>query len=171
MMRREYLMYGAIVVLFGGVALWATEAPWQAVALSAVAAALLLLAGAVSVRPAPALILVGERSGERLEPLHRALGQAGYDVEVCPGPENSPCPAAHGRPCPAHGRPVAALVIRHPGQTDPLPPCGRALQIAELAVEEGSDRPPELEDGYGRIGIERGTTEVLGTLDRLLAPG
>jgi len=93
-MRREYLLYGAAVVLFGGVVLWATEAPWQAVALAAVAAAMLLVAGAVAVRPAPGLIVVGERSGERLEPLHRALGQAGFDVEVCPGPENSPCPVA-----------------------------------------------------------------------------
>jgi len=169
-MRREYLMYGAVVVLFGGVVLWATEAPWQAVALAGVAAGALLLAGAVSVRPAPALIVVGERSGERLESLHRALDRAGYGVEICPGPENSPCPAEFGRPCPAHGRPIAALVIRHPDQADPLPPCGRALQVAELAVEEASDREPELEGGYGRIGIERGTSEVLGTLDRLLMP-
>lgn len=167
-MRRDFLSYGAVIVFFGGVVLWATDASLRAVAFAAIAAAILLLAVALLVRRAPAVLLVGERTGEHLDELHRAIGDAGFRIETCPGPASGSCPAEHGRPCPAHEDPVAAVVLRHPDEGTRLPPCGRALGIVEMAIEEGSDRAPEFEGAYARVGLERGTTTVLDTLDRLV---
>lgn len=167
-MRKDFLSYGAAIVFFGGVVLWATDASLRAVAFAAIAAAILLLAAALLVRPAPAVLLVGERPDEHLDSLHRAIGEAGFRIETCPGPASGSCPAEHGRPCPAHEHPVAAIVMRHPDETAPLPPCGRALGIVEMAVEEDSDRAAEFEGSYARIGLGRGTTAVVETLDRLV---
>jgi len=166
--KRDYLLYGGVVVLFGGVVLWATDAPVEATAIAAVVALVLLLAAAVLVRPAPTILVVGERAGEDLEALHRELRRDGFDLEMCPGPENSACPVLSGRPCPAHGNPVAAVVIRHRDETEALAPCGEAFKIAELAVEEDSNREPELVGRYGRVGLERGPEAVGDALDRLL---
>ena len=74
-----------------------------------------------------------------------------------------------GRPCPAHGNPVAAVVIRHRDETEALAPCGEAFKIAELAVEEDSNREPELVGRYGRVGLERGPEAVGDALDQLLS--
>lgn len=167
-MKRDYLLYGGVVVLFGGVVLWATDAPVEATAIAAVVALAVLLAAAVLVRPAPTILVVGERAGEDLEALHRELRRDGFDLEMCPGPENSACPVLSGRPCPAHGNPVAAVVIRHGDETEALAPCGEAFKIAELAVEEDSNREPELVGRYGRVGLERGPEAVGDALDRLL---
>ena len=164
-MRREYLAYGGVFLLFAGVVLWATEAPWQAGAILGGAAAVLLVLSALA-RSAPTVLVVGERPGERLETLHRALEEAGFDIEVCPGPENSDCPALHGRPCPAHCDPVAAVVVRHPDETTALAPCGEVLHVPEVAVEEDSNREIEVEGGYARVGIERGPEAVLDALER-----
>lgn len=168
-MKRDLLLYGGVVVLFGGVVLWASDAPAAAVTIAVGAAFALLLGTLVLTRPTPTLLVVGEREGEDLEELHRELREDGFGLELCPGPENAVCPVLSGRPCPAHGNPVAAIVIRHPDQTDPLAPCGEAFKIAELAVEEDSNRELELVGRYGRVGLERGAEEVSAALDRLLA--
>jgi hypothetical protein len=167
-MKREYLLYGAVIVLFGGVVLWATEAPWQAVAIAAGIALGLLLAAALLVRPSPTVLLVGATSNGQLELLSETLRRDGFDVEVCPGPQDSACPVLAGKPCPAHGRPVAAVVVRHPDDAQGLAPCGEAFRIPELAVEEGSDREPEIAGRYGRVGMDRGPEAVSDTLNRLL---
>ena len=167
-MKREYLLYGVAIVLVGGVVLWAAEAPWEAVAISGGLALALLLAAAILVRPAPTVLLVGERPEEQLDDLRRVLQRDGFEVEVCPGPENSACPVRAGRPCPAHGGPVAAVVLRRPDQTDALAPCGEAFLIPELAVEVDSDREPEFAGSYARVGIDRGQEAVAETLDELL---
>lgn len=167
-MKRDELLYGGAIVLFGGVVLWATDAPWEATAIAAVTAGLLLFAAAVLVRPAPDVLLVGEGAAS-LEVLDRALRRDGFEVQMCPGPGNSACPVLAGRPCPAHGDPVAAVVIRRLDDTSGLAPCGAAFHIPELAVEEASNRAPELVGRYGRVGIERGADAVTEALDRLLA--
>lgn len=168
-MKAEYLLYGSAIVVFGAVVLWATDAPGAAVALAFVLAVGLLAAAALLVRPSPTVLLVGGREGEDLGALEDALRREGFDVETCPGPENSACPATVGKPCPAHGGPIAAVVVRHPDEAIGLAPCGEALRIPELAVEEGSDREPEFAGRYARIGIERGPEAATQTLDRLLA--
>jgi len=168
-MKREYLFYGAALLLFGGVVLWATDAPWEAVAIAGGIALGLLLAAALFVKPSPTVLLVGASSSGELERLDAMLRSGGFDVEVCPGPENSACPVTSGAPCPAHGRPVAAVVVRHPGDAQGLAPCGEAFRIPELAVEEGSHRAPEFAGRYGRIGVERGPEAISEALERLLA--
>lgn len=167
-MRRDYLLYGGAIVLFGGVVLWATEASWEGILLTALVALALLAVAALFARPGPRILVVGERSEEDLEPLHRELVADGFVLETCPGPGNSGCPVVSGRPCPAHGLPVAAVVIRHPGDGDALAPCGEAFRIPELAVEEDSDLEPEFVGRYGRVGLERGPGAVTEALDRLL---
>ena len=168
-MKREYLLLGAAIVLVGGVVLWATDAPWEAMAIAGGLALVLLLAAAILIRPAPTVLLVGERPRELLDDLQRMLRRDGFDVEVCAGPENSSCPVRLGRPCPAHGGPVAAVVVRNPDQTDALAPCGEAFTIPELAVETDSNREPEFAGRYARVGIDRGSDTVSETLNRLLA--
>ncbi len=165
-MKREYLVYGAAIAVFGGVVLWATEAPWESVAVAAGIAIGLLLAAGLIVKPSPTVLLVG--SDGRREVLEGVLRRDGFQVEVCPGPEDSACPVLSGRPCPAHGRPVAAVVIRRQDDVQGLAPCGQAFRIPELAVEEDSDREPEFAGRYARIGIDRGVDAVSETLDRLL---
>ena len=168
-MKAEYLPYGASIVLVGAVVLWATDAPAGAVVLAGILALVLLATAALLARPAPTVLVVGRREGEDLAPLELALRGDGFDVETCAGPENSPCPAASGKPCPASGKPVAAVVLRHPDEAGGLAPCGEAFRIPELAVEVGSDRVPEFEGRYARIGLERGPEAVTDALDRLLA--
>lgn len=168
-MRRDYLLYGSAIVLFGGVVLWASEAPWQVTAIALALAAALLLVAAATLRPAPTVLVVGEREDEDLTALRETIRREGFRLERCPGPGDGPCPVLHGRPCPAHGEPVAAVVVHHPGETGPLPPCGEAFRIPELVVEEESSRELELAGRYGRVGIERGPEAVLEALDRMLA--
>lgn len=168
-MKAEYLLYAAAVVVFGAVVLWATEAPGGAVGLAGIVAVGLLAAAALLVRSSPTVLLVGRRGGEDLGALEAALRGRGFDVEGCPGPEDSACPVRAGKPCPAHGGPVAAVILRHPDETGGLAPCGEAFRIPELTIEEGSDREPELAGRYARIGLDRGPEMVAQTLDRLLA--
>lgn len=167
-MRRDYLLYGGVIVLFGGVVLWATDASWEAALLAAFVAVALLAVTALLARPGPRILVVGGRPEEDLEPLRRQLQADGFVLETCPGPRNSACPVLSGRPCPAHGEPVAAVVIRHAAGTDALAPCGETFRIPELAVEEDSDREPEFVGRYGRVGLQRGPEAVTETLDRLL---
>jgi hypothetical protein len=166
--RRDFLLYAGAIVIFGGVVLWATDASWEAIVVTAVVAAALLAVAALLARPGPRLLVVGERADEDLELLRTELRADGFELETCPGPGSSACPVVSGRPCPAHGDPVAAVVIRHPGEADALAPCGEAFRIPELAVEEDSDREPEFVGRYGRVGLERGPEAVTEALDRLL---
>jgi hypothetical protein len=166
--RRDFFLYAGAIVLFGSVVLWATDASWEASVVVACVAIALLAVAALLARPGPRLLVVGERAEEALEPLRRELREDGFVLETCPGPESSACPVVSGRPCPAHGDPVAAVVIRSPGDTDALAPCGEAFRIPELAVEEDSDREPEFVGRYGRVGLERGPEAVTEALDRLL---
>lgn len=168
-MRREFLLYGSAVVLFGGVVLWAAQAPWQVTAVALAIAAVLLLAAAVALRPAPTVLVVGEREGEDLTALREAIGREGFRLEWCPGPDDGLCPVLAGKPCPAHGEPVAAVVVHHPGETGPLPPCGEAFRIPELVVEEDSDRELEVVGRYGRVGLARGPETAARALERMLA--
>src|SRR5581483_11881514 len=75
--------------------------------------------------------------------LWAALDGAGFGVAHCPGPPFRACPVYAGRPCPVHGRPVAAVIVREPGSSTPVPPCGRALHIPALPVEAGDRAPAE----------------------------
>ncbi len=168
-MKAEYLLYGAAIVVFGAVVLWAADAPGAAVVLALVVAGGLLAAAGLLVRPSPTVLLVGQRPGEDLGALEAALRRDGFQIQTCPGPENSACPATVGKPCPAHGGPVAAVVLRHPDEAVGLAPCGQALRIPELAVEVSSERELELAGRYARIGLERGPEAAAEALDRLLA--
>ncbi len=170
-MRRDYLLYAGATVVFGAVVLWASEAGWEITAIAAVVAVVLLLAAALTGGRTPTVLVVGERDGERRDDLREALRTRGFRVEICPGPGNSPCPVTLGKPCPAHGSLVAAVVIRHPDETGPLPPCGEAFRIPELAVEGSSDRDLEVVGRYGRVGADRGPGAVTSALDRLLETG
>lgn len=167
-MRRDYLLYAGAIVVFGAVVLWATDASWEASLTAALLALALISVAALLARPGPRILVVGERSEEDLEPLHRELQADGFVLEACPGPGNSACPVISGRPCPAHGEPVAAVVIRHPGDPEALAPCGEIFRIPELAVEEESDREPEFVGRYGRVGLVRGPEAVTEALDRML---
>ncbi|GIU98915.1 MAG: hypothetical protein KatS3mg014_0531 [Actinomycetota bacterium] len=165
-MRRDTLLYGGAIVLFGGVVLWAAQAPGQVIALAVVLAVALLLAAALALRPEATLLIVGERPGEDLEPVRRVA--EGYRVLRCPGPSDGPCPVLLGRPCPAGPEPAAALVVRHADERGPLAPCGQALSIPEVVIEEGSDRELEIQGRYARLGLDRGTEELDRALDRML---
>jgi hypothetical protein len=168
-MRRDLLLYGSAIVLFGGIVLWAAQAPWQVTAVALAVAGALLLAAAIALGPAPTVLVVGEREGEDLTPLRETIADAGFRLERCPGLWAGPCPVLAGKPCPAHGEPVAAIVVRHPGETGPLPPCGEAFRIPELVVEEDSDRELEVLGRYGRVGLGRGPAAAVQALERMLA--
>ncbi len=165
-MRRETLLYGGAIVLFGGVVLWAAEAPWQVTTIALVLAGLMLVAAAALLRPAPTLLIVGEPAEGGLGPAGPAL--EGYRILRCPGPTRGLCPVLVGRPCPAGGAPDAAVVLRRPDEHGPLAPCGEALGIPQLVVEEGSDRELEVRGRYARVGSRRGPAEVERALDAVL---
>jgi len=167
--RRDILLYGSAIVLFGGVVLWAAQAPWEVTAVALIVAGVMLLAAAVALGPPPTVLVVGEREDEDLAPLRETIRREGFRLERCPGPNDGLCPVLAGKPCPAHGEPVAAVVVHHPGETGPLPPCGEAFHIPELVVEEDSDRELEVVGRYGRVGLARGPEEAVRALDRMLA--
>jgi hypothetical protein len=166
-MRTEFLMYGAVVVAFGGVVLWATDASPSIVVLLALAAAALLLPLTWLGRGRERMLVVAETGVER--PLANAFEAAGFEVWECTGPAEGACPALAGKPCPMHDRPLAAVIVRHEGETRGLAPCGTALRVPALAVEEGSDREPEVVGRVARVGAGRGVDQVLETVDRLVA--
>lgn len=164
----EWLAYGAAILLFGAVVLWADEAEWPVIAVFAALAAALLLIMAFP-RRTPRVVVVGERTEIPVSPLRGTLGEAGFDVCTCAGPVGRPCPVTLGRACSiGERRPVAAVIFRRPDETGPLPPCSRALFVPSLSVEEGSTRLPEFAGRYARVGWERGPDAVVKTLERLL---
>ena len=164
-MRIDLLLYGAVFVLFGGVVLWATDAPSEIIVVSALAAAVLLLVLAALVDGRRRMLVVGETEEQR--PIALAFEGAGYEVWECAGPENGSCPVEVGKPCPMHDRPQAVVIVRHEGEIHALAPCAKALRVPALAVEEGSDREPEFAGRFARVGAERGTEAVVETADRL----
>ncbi len=139
----EYTGYAATVAAFAAVVLWASDAP-AAVVIAAAAIAVVLLALVLRSRRRTARVLVvGPRRTEPVDLLEEALDDAGFGVTHCPGPTVRACPVYAGRPCPVHGRPVAAVIVREAGSWTPVPPCGRALRIPTLPIEDGDRAPAE----------------------------
>jgi hypothetical protein len=168
-MRSEFLGYGAAVLLFGGVVLWAGDATWPVIlTFFGLGVGLLVLLWA-SARRAPRVLLVGERADAPARDLVEALGDAGYDCCRCAGPRNRPCPVLFGGSCPAAAdRPVAAVILRHPDDTGPLPPCGQALLVPAIAAEEGSTVSAEVSGRNARVGLGFGPDPIVRTLEDLL---
>ncbi len=139
----EYTGYAAAVASFAAVVLWAGGAS-AGFAVAAAGIAVVLLAVALrSWRRTARVLVVGPPRTEPVDLLEEALDGAGFGVAHCPGPPFRACPVYAGRPCPVHGRPVAAVIVREPGSSTPVPPCGRALHIPALPVEAGDRAPAE----------------------------
>jgi hypothetical protein len=136
-MRNEYLGYGAAVLLFGGVVLWVDEAP-AAVVITFFGLSVALIAVMLASLPTrPKVLLVGERPGDPAVELIEAFGKAGYGLCRCYGPSNRPCPVLLGMACPAWSdRPAAAIIMQGEGEGKPLPPCGSALMVPSMVVQE-----------------------------------
>jgi hypothetical protein len=134
-MRRGFLGYGAAVLVFAAVILWAADAP-GAVALTFFAlSAALLAAMLATIERRRTVLLVGERPGAPELALIEAFGAAGYGVCRCYGPSNRPCPALRGLACPAWSdRPTAAVILRREGEIGAVPPCGSALLVPSVEV-------------------------------------
>ncbi len=166
----DFLGYGVAVLLFGGVVLWAGDASVPIVITFLGLGVGLLFLMLVSVRRAPRVLLVGERQDAPALTVVEALADAGYECCRCSGPENRPCPVLLGERCPAAShRPVAAVILRHPDDAGPLPPCGQALLVPTVTVEEGSPIAPEVVGRNARVGLALGPDPVLRTLEDVLA--
>ncbi|HZD16657.1 MAG TPA: hypothetical protein VE669_00800 [Actinomycetota bacterium] len=166
--RSELVLYLATFVLFGAVLLWADEATWPVVVLFGVLAVLLLATFAWRTARVPRVLVVGMDS-EELEELDDALEFAGYDVCTCAGPANRPCPVFQGQPCPIAERPVAALIYRPAGSTGRYAPCGRALRVPSMIVEQHLEDEPAVVGTTARVGLDRGPDRVVRTMEDLLA--
>lgn len=138
----EYVGYLAAILGFAAVVLWASGADPVVVATVVVTAAVLLLLMLWSWRTNAKVLVVGKRRTEPVDLLEEALDDAGYGLTYCGGPAERPCPVYAGRPCPVHGHPVAAVIVKEPGDVTPVPPCGRALHIPALPLE-ADDRLPD----------------------------
>jgi len=140
-MRREFLGYGVAVLVFGGAILWAADASGAVVVTFFVLSAALLAVMLTTVRRRAMVLLVGEQPEAPELALIEAFGNAGYGVCRCYGPSNRPCPALRGLPCPAWtDRPAAAVILRHEGETGPIPPCGSALLVPSVQTREEPGR-------------------------------
>ncbi len=166
-MRNEFLAYIAVFVLFGAVLLWAGDATLPVVLFFAGLASAILLVAIAGIRRAPRLLVVGERPGEP-HPLRDVFDGAYFETWECPGPADRPCPVHLGKPCPISERPVAAVIYRRADEAGPMAPCGKALRVPTLLVEEGTERRPEVAGRDARVGWERGPDAVLATLDELV---
>lgn len=174
--RDEYLGYMAVVVGFGAVVLWAQDVnPTVVMTLAAVAALLFFTMLANFARTARVL-LVGDRHEEPVYLMEEALDEAGFEVRRCPGPGVRSCPVDAGRPCPIHSPSIAAVIVGPSGGAAMNAPCGRALHVPALVVEEDTLAEPQItkvsDDGWherrGYVGWERGPETVVRTLERLL---
>jgi hypothetical protein len=175
--RDEYLGYMAVIVGFAAVVLWAQEvSPAVVMALAAVAV-LLLLTMLWNVGRTTRVLLVGDRDDEPVYLMEERLDEAGFEVRRCPGPGVRTCPVEQGRPCPIHGHQVAAVIVGRSDGAAVTAPCGRALHVPALVVEEDTPAEPEIttviaegaRERRGYVGWERGPDTVVRTLDRLLA--
>jgi hypothetical protein len=174
--RDEYLGYVAVIVGFAAVVLWAEEVAPAVVAALAAVAAFLLLVMLWNVARTARVLLVGDRSQEPVYLMEETLDDAGFEVRRCPGPGLRPCPVDIGRPCPIHGRSVAAVIVGPSDGPAVGAPCGRALHVPALVVEEDTSAEPQItkvtDDGWqerrGYVGWERGPETAVRTLERLL---
>ncbi|HZD78517.1 MAG TPA: hypothetical protein VE646_00540 [Actinomycetota bacterium] len=173
--RDEYLGYLAVIVGFGAVVLWAEEVNPSVVAALAVAAALLFLVMLANIARTGEVLLVGDRRDAPVQLMEEILDEAGYEVRRCQGPDVRSCPVDVGDPCPVHCRALAAVVVGWSGGAGVRAPCGRALHVPALVVEEDTAAEPQIttviDEGWerrGYVGWERGPEAVVGTLDRIL---
>ena len=165
--RNELVLYLATFVLFGAVLLWADEATWPVVVVFGLLAVLLIGAMAWRTARVPRVLVVGPAS-EEVEALDEALEYAGYEVCTCAGPANRPCPVFQGRDCPLAERPVAALIYRPVGSTGRCAPCGRALHVPSVIVEQQLEAEPAVVGSMARVGLDRGPDRVVRTMEDLL---
>lgn len=164
-----FVLLMAAVMVLGASLAWATGAPAAVPVVLVVAAAGLALTASWRSSYAPRVALVGMRDGERLRALETALDDAGFVTRTCRGPQDHPCPVLDGRPCTVRGYPAAAIVYVPSGQTQPLPPCGRALDAPVLAVTEDPMAGPADDGSAMTLPWERGVDDVGDVVKRLLA--
>lgn len=160
--------YLGIVLLFGAVVLWAQEATWPVWGILLGAAGLLLLLSIIPSGRARKVVVVGSTASDESIGLTAALKDAGFDLCECEGPAARPCPFDKGKPCPLGDHLSAAVIVRHAGETGPLPPCTRALFVPSLAIEQNTDQQPEFAGRYARVGWRRGPEDVVTALEHLL---
>lgn len=167
-MRKLHVVYGyaAALLLFEAAVLWAADVPPAVVALAVGFGVVFLgvmLAIGSRVRR---IVLVGERPDDRVPEFHARLDGKGLELLECGGPSNRPCPVSFGGTCPVADPVTAAVIFRHPDEASrPLAPCGMALHVPSLVVEEGSDRSPEIVPGYARVGGARPLGDTLYALE------
>jgi hypothetical protein len=175
--RDEYLGYVAVIVGFAAVVMWAEEAAPSIVAALAAVAALLLLTMLWNVGRTARVLLVGDRDDEPVYLMEERLDDAGFEVRRCPGPGLRPCPVEAGGRCPIHGRSVAAVIVGPSGGAAVGAPCGRALHVPALVVEEDTPAEPQItkvteddrQERRGYVGWQQGPETTMRTLERLLA--
>lgn len=166
--RSEFLLYLSVLVLFGAVLLWADEATWPVVVLFGVLAGMLLVAMTwLSTRRRTVLVVGGP--AEDVERIDRALERAGYQICSCAGPSNRPCPVLLGHACPIAERPLAAVIYRAAGERGRPAPCGRALRVPTVIVEEHMDSQPALAGAFARVGMDGGADRVVRLMEDVLA--
>jgi hypothetical protein len=166
--RTEFALYLLVVALFGGVVLWAEDATAPVVILFGVFVGLLAIAMVVFVTRPRTVLVVGEPSDE-VERIGRALEDAGYETCTCAGPANRPCPVLRGGVCPIRERPLAALIFHPAGARGRYAPCGPALRVPAVVVEERMEAEPVVSGRFAHVGLDRGADRVVRTMDDLLA--
>jgi hypothetical protein len=155
--------FAAVVLSLDGAPSGAT------VALTTLAGALLAVAAIRNSRT-PKVLLVGERSEPGVIELQNALDNGGFGIQTCSGPTAKPCPALNGGFCPIGGHPVGAVIYDPVFYDGPIPPCGPALRIPAVTVQEGSDWEPVVGDRSAFVGTGAGTDAVTSTVRRLVSP-
>jgi hypothetical protein len=164
----EFVLYLGVFVLFGAVLLWADKATWPVVAAFGGLTAILLVALVWQATRRRTVLLVGEPS-DRVDRIGRALEEAGYEVCSCAGPGNRPCPVLLGRDCPISDRPLAALISRSVGDLAPPAPCGPALGVPAVVIQERTQAEPEIVGVFTPTGMERTAGRTIDVLEDLLA--
>lgn len=166
--RSELVLYLGTFVLFTGVLLWADEATLPIVLIAGGLLAVLVAVAAWQIRHVQRILVVGQASAQ-MDRLEEAVERAGYEVCWCGGPSNRPCPVFRGKQCPLAERPLAAIVYRAEGERARYAPCGAALRIPEVIVEEHLDADPETVGRTARMGLDRGPDRVVREMEQLLA--
>lgn len=167
-MKGEFLLYLGTFALFAAVLLWADEADLALIIVAGGLFAAILGFAAWQIRRSQRVLVVGSVSAQTQQ-LEEAVERAGYEVCWCAGPSNRPCPVFRGEPCPLHDRPAAAIVFRAEGERGRYAPCGEALRVPEIVVEEHLDAPPERVGSMMREGFDRGPDRVVRDMEQLLA--
>ncbi|HSL66983.1 MAG TPA: hypothetical protein VK977_02350 [Actinomycetota bacterium] len=166
-----YLLLLAASLAFGAVLGRAAGVAWQIeLALVSLAALTLVLAGfawLVARRGMRPVLLVGG-AAPGWGPLPQALDDSWFSIVSCPGPRARACPVLAGDPCPIEEHVVAAMIVREPGTTDAVPPCGPALDVPVLLLEKGSGEAPRVGERIGRVGLARGAEGTVEALRALL---